>query len=112
MAKKKVVEVLGKKYVWGPDIDFDKEVVLDQNGVRYTNARIDEMVREIEEFGPYVGRPSLTAPAVHSPEVKARVPKSLKKRLEAEAKRRGKTPSILIRQALEEFLAKNSEIQK
>jgi hypothetical protein len=104
---KEIYTILGKKYHWGPDIDFDKEVVLDHNGVRYTNARIDEMVREIEEFGPYVGRPSLTAPAVHSPEVKARVPKSLKKRLEAEAKRRGKTPSVLIRQALEEFL-KNS----
>ena len=104
--------VLAKKYNEGPDIDFDKEVVLDKNGVRYTNARIDEMVREIEEFGPYVGRPSLTAPAVHSPEVKARVPKSLKKRLEAGAKRLGKTPSVLIRQALEEFLAKNSQSQK
>jgi len=103
--------VVEKKYIEGPDIDFDKEVVLDQNGVRYTNARIDEMVREIEEFGPYVGRPSLTAPSVHSPEVKARVPKSLKKRLEAEAKRRGKTPSVLIRQALEEFL-NNSNTKK
>ncbi len=105
--EKKIYTILGKEYVLDPDVDFDKEVVLDQNGVRYTNARIDEIVGEIEEFGPYVGRPSLTAPAVHSPEVKARVPKSLKKRLEAEAKRRGKTPSVLIRQALEEFL-KNS----
>jgi predicted DNA-binding protein len=43
--------------------------------------------------------------------VKARVPKSLKKRLEAEAKRRGKTPSVLIRQALEEFL-NNSNSKK
>ena len=103
---KKIYTILGKEYVLGPDIDFDKEVVLDKNGVRYTNARINEMVREIEEFGPYVGRPSLTAPAVHSPEVKARVPKTLKKKLEAEAQRRGQTPSVLIRQALEEFLAK------
>ena len=104
MKRKENNSILVKNYNEGPDIDFDKEVVLDQNGVRYTNARIDEMVREIEEFGPYVGRPSLTAPAVHSPEVKARVPKSLKKKLEAEAKRLGKTPSVLIRQALEEFL--------
>ena len=105
MDEKAPLKILGKAYVWGPDIDFDKEVVLDNNGERYTNARIDAMVKEIEEHGPYVGRPSLTAPTVHSPEIKARVPAPLKEKLEAAAAARGQTPSALIRQAVEEFLA-------
>jgi len=108
MVEKKPIEILGKKYEWGPDIDFDKEVVLDQNGERYTNARIDAMVKDIEEHGPYVGRPSLTAPTVHSPEIKARVPAPLKEKLEEVAQARGETPSALIRKAVEEFLAKSS----
>ena len=108
MSEKKPLKILGKDYVWGPDVDFDKEVFLDQNGVRYTNARIDAMVKEIEEHGPYVGRPSLTAPNVHSPEIKARVPAPLKEKLEATAQARGETPSALIRQAVEEFLSKSS----
>ena len=105
MKRKEQQPVLEKKYEEGPDIDFDKEVVLDNNGERYTNARIDAMVKEIEEHGPYVGRPSLTAPTVHSPEIKARVPAPLKEKLEAAAAARGQTPSALIRQAVEEFLA-------
>jgi len=108
MKRKDVSPVLAKKYVEGPDIDFDKEVVLDSNGERYTNARIDAMVKEIEEHGPYVGRPSLTAPNVHSPEIKARVPAPLKEKLEELAHSRGETPSALIRRAVEEFLAKSS----
>ena len=108
MKRKETSQILVKKYEEGPDVDFDKEVFLDQNGVRYTNARIDAMVKEIEEHGPYVGRPSLTAPTVHSPEIKARVPAPLKEKLEATAQARGETPSALIRQAVEEFLAKSS----
>lgn len=105
MKRKDVSPVSAKRYEEGPVIDFDKEVVLDRNGERYTNARIEAMVKEIEEHGPYVGRPSLTAPTVHSPEIKARVPAPLKEKLEATAAARGQTPSALIRQAVEEFLA-------
>ena len=108
MKRRSVAQTRSSKYIEGPDVDFDKEVFLDQNGVRYTNARIDAMVKEIEEHGPYVGRPSLTAPTVHSPEIKARVPAPLKEKLEAAAQARGETPSALIRQAVEEFLAKSS----
>lgn len=108
MDNKTPLKIFGRDYVWGPDVDFDKEVFVDNNGERYTNARIDEMVRDIEEFGPYVGRPSLTAPSVHSPEIKARVPAPLKEKLEAAAQSRGETPSALIRQALEEFLQRTT----
>jgi hypothetical protein len=43
-----VIEVQEKvEYVVGPDIDFDVEVVLDKQGNRITEARAQEMAREI-----------------------------------------------------------------
>ena len=51
-----------------------------------------------------VGRPSLTGPSQVSPGIKARVPETLKLALDREAKRHGKTPSALIREALEDYL--------
>ncbi len=51
------------------------------------------------------GRPSLSAPRVHSPQLKVRVPVKLKAVLELEAQRRGETTSTLIREALEKYLA-------
>lgn len=90
------------KYTIGRYVDLDKEVVLDTNGRRITEARARQIAKEVHEFA--VGRPSLTSPGVHSPEIKARVPMKLKKSLQREAKRRGQTSSALVRQAIEEFL--------
>ena len=90
-------------YELGRNIDLDLEIVLDRDGTRITEKRAEEIVQEVLNS---VGRPSLTGPARHSPEVKARVPERLKVALDAEAKRRGETPSALLRIALEEFLAK------
>lgn len=91
------------KYVLGRDINLDLEIVLDRDGTRITEKRAEEIAQEVLKS---VGRPSLTGSATHSPEVKARVPKKLKVALDIEAKRRGQTPSALLRLALEEFLAK------
>lgn len=90
------------KYTLGRDVDLDKEVVLDTNGRRITEARARRIARETHDL--VVGRPSLSSPGVHSPEIKARVPMKLKKSLQREAKRRGQTSSELVRQAVEEFL--------
>jgi predicted HicB family RNase H-like nuclease len=90
------------KYVLGRDIDLDKEVVRDSRGKRITSKRAEKLVEEV--IAQAVGRPSLTGPSKVSPEIKARVPEKLKLALEQEAKRQGKTPSALIRQALEEYL--------
>ena len=90
------------KYTLGPDVDLEKEVILDSNGRRITQARARQMVRHTLEQA--AGRPSLTGAGIRSPEVKARVPLKLKKSLQREAKRRGQTSSELVRQALEEFL--------
>lgn len=90
------------KYSWGKDVDLNKTVVLDKQGKRLTNARAEKIAQEIVKQA--TGRPSLTGPKKVSPEVKARVPQKLKIKLEREAKRRGETPSALIREALEIYL--------
>ena len=92
-----------EKYVWGKDVDLNKTVILDKQGNRLTNARAEKISHEIIKQA--TGRPSLTGPKKVSPEVKARVPHKLKVRLEREAKRRGETPSVLIREALESYLS-------
>lgn len=89
-------------YTLGRNVNLDKEVVLDSNGRRITEARARQIARQTHDLA--VGRPSLSSPGVHSPEIKARVPMKLKKSLQREAKRRGQTSSELVRQAIEEFL--------
>ena len=91
------------KYVFGPDIDLDKEVVLDKRGRRITEARAQQIARQILRENS-AGRPSLTGAKIVSPEIKARVPQGMKDKLDREAKKLGVTPSVLIRQALEEYL--------
>ena len=92
-----------EKYIWGKDVDLNKTVILDKQGNRLTNARAEKISQQIIKQA--TGRPSLTGPKKVSPEVKARVPQKLKVRLEREAKRRGETASVLIREALESYLS-------
>ena len=91
------------KYRVDKDVDLKKTVILDKSGKRLTDARAERIARETIER--VVGRPSLTGIAKISPEIKARVPEKLKIKLEKEAKRRGETTSVLIREALENFLS-------
>lgn len=83
-------------------IDLDCEVILDKSGRRVTNSYVEKILKQ--DMGVIIGRPSLTGPKIHSPEIKARVPKKLKAALEKEAKRRGETSSSIIRAALEKYL--------
>jgi hypothetical protein len=85
------------KYQIGKDVNLRKEVVRDLSGQRITNRRVKKIVKEVRQ--KTAGRPSLTKPNVISPEVKARVPIALKR-----AKKRGKSPSEVIRLALERYL--------
>ena len=102
-ALKDEVTISGVKYVFGPDVDLDVEVVLDKRGRRITEARAQQIARQILRENA-AGRPSLTGAKIVSPEVKARVPQGMKDKLDREAKKLGVTPSALIRQALEEYL--------
>jgi len=94
-----------RKIKVGPDVDLDSDVVLLPNGVRLTNKLAAKMARDA--IKQVVGRPSLTAVAVESPQLKVRVPVKLKKAIEKEAKRRGETTSTIVREVLQErFLQK------
>ena len=106
MRKPPIYRIAGRDYVQGRDINLSKEKLFNSKGQRITEELLDEVVQE--SFVRGIGRPSLTAPTVHSPEIKARVPAPLKEKLEKVAQARGETPSALIRQAVEEFLRKTS----
>ena len=45
--KKEEITISGIKYVVGPDVDLDVEVVLDKQGNRLTNQRAEEISQEI-----------------------------------------------------------------
>ena len=88
------------KYVLGPDVDLDAEIVLLPDGTRLTNKLAAKMARDA--IKQVRGRPSLTAAAVESPQLKVRVPVKLKKAIDKEAKRRGLTASMVVRETLQE----------
>ena len=95
----------GREYTLGPDIDLDKEVVLDSSGVRITEARAQDLAEYvIQEYEKQPGRPSLTGKSQHSPQISFRVPESLAKRAEELAVKQGKTVSQLGREALVRYL--------
>ena len=91
------------KYRVGKDVDLQQTLVVDKSGKRLTNARSEKIAQEVIERA--VGRPSLSGLSKESPLVRARVPETLKAKLVKEAKRRGETPSELIREALESYLS-------
>lgn len=95
---------MSAKYIIGPDIDLDVEIVRDKSGERITEARAKELAAAaLIRAG--AGRPSLTSPGRRSPEVKARVPAELRDRLKAAAEQRGISTSALVREALDRYLA-------
>jgi hypothetical protein len=90
----------------GPDIDLEKEVILDSKGRRVDQSYIEQAMQEVEEeLAKRAGRPSLTGTSAHSPHVSFRIPPELKARAEEAARERGTTVSKLAREALEHFLA-------
>lgn len=90
----------------GPEIDLDREVILDGDGRRIDQAYVDEVVQAAHEYlDRKAGRPSLTGRSVHSPQVTFRVTPELKARAEHEARLRGTTVSQLAREAFERYLA-------
>ena len=100
MAKK-----VKSKYTVGPDVDLDREVIRLKNGKRLTNKLAEKMAKDA--IKKVVGRPSLSGLSIKSPQLKLRIPVKLKKAIEKEAKRRGETPSTVVREVLlESFLLK------
>lgn len=92
--------------ITGPEVDVDREIVLDSKGRRIDRDYIERALSEVEEdIVRRAGRPSLTGRHQHSPHVSFRVTPELKTRAEQAARARGITVSQLAREAFERFLA-------
>jgi hypothetical protein len=98
--KKDMGAKVKSKFVVGPDVDLNSEIVLLPDGTRLTNKLAAKMARDA--IKQVRGRPSLTGVSVESPQLKVRVPVKLKKAIEKEAKRRGETTSTVVREVLQE----------
>jgi hypothetical protein len=86
----------------GPDVDLDQEDVRLADGTRLTTEVAAQIVQDARRAA---GRPSLTGPGKHSPQVSARVPAELRDAAERQARHEGKSVSQLIRELLERYLA-------
>jgi len=94
-----VVEVVD-----GGDIDLDAEDVRLPDGTRLTEAGAQALAQEILHATGR-GRPSLTAPGEHSPQLRLSVPADLHHRLKARAATEHRSMSRVAREALERYLA-------
>ena len=86
----------------GPDVNLDRDDVRLADGTRLTTEAAAQIVTDARRA---TGRPSLTGPGKHSPQVSARVPAELRDAAERQARREGKSVSQLIRELLERYLA-------
>jgi hypothetical protein len=110
-AKHKTLSSIGIDETRDEDyVDLDKEIIYLPNGIRLTNAIAEKWAAEAESK-PF-GRPSLTAAGETSPEIKARVPKSMKADLETIAEQAGVNVSAVIRMALYEYIDKHIDLEK
>ena len=92
--------------VTGPDIDLEKDVVLDSDGRRIDHAYVDDAVTAAHTvLDKRAGRSSLTGKAEHSPQVTFRIPPEMKAKAERAAREKGTTVSKLAREAFESYLA-------
>jgi hypothetical protein len=64
----------------------------------------EEIGRLVDAAHRMVGRPSLTAPGKHSPNLTLRLPENMNERLNDVAARTGRRRSQIVREALQEYL--------
>ena len=91
------------RYQPGPDVDPDTEKIRDRKGNLVDEAYIERAVADVHAHLA-AGRPSLTAPGQHSPQVSFRVPATLRAAALGRAQAEGKTVSALAREAFEQYL--------
>lgn len=84
------------------DIDLDKEVVLNADGTRYTEAQAAADAADIIERQGR-GKPSLSGRGT-SPQIGIRLPAELRERLAECASAEGRRESELVRDAIERYL--------
>jgi predicted HicB family RNase H-like nuclease len=108
MTKKVKIKVSADEtqtYELGPDVDLEAEDIRDSQGRRITQDYVEQAVADTYERLSR-GRPSLSGRGEHSPEVRARVPRQLKEQLTRAAEEQGRSPSAVVREALERYLEK------
>jgi hypothetical protein len=91
--------------ITGPEVDLQREVIIDSRGRRVDQAYVDEALAEVEEdVRRRAGRPSLSGTSERSPHVTFRVTPEMKARAEAAAREQGISVSALARLAFESYL--------
>ena len=94
----------------GPDVEV-REVDLDREDMRFRGERLTEVRAEAvaeEVLSRTPGRPSMSGPGQKSPSVTVRLPKGERTRLDAVAAKQGRRPSAVIREALDEYMARHA----
>lgn len=91
------------------DVDLDTQVVRLKDGRRLTNELAEQLaaktLAEARRRNLVPGRKSLSGGATHSPRVQFRLPDSLRAAAEKRAAEEGVSLSVLVREALEHYLA-------
>lgn len=95
----------GKKYVAGPYVDLEKEVVRDKKGRRIDQAYVDRVIESADAVRP-PGRPTLSGKPGASPQIAVRLPAETYDRAVELAEARGITLASLAREAVETFVKK------
>lgn len=93
----------------GPDVDLDAEDIRLADGTRLTPEVAEQIVEDVRRV---TGRPSMTGPGRHSPEVSARVPADLRDAAKRRARAEGKSLSRIIRDALELYLRRGGPVRR
>jgi hypothetical protein len=95
---------------FGPDVEVH-EVDLDREDVRFrgdrlTEARAEAVAEEVLSRTP--GRPSLSGVSEKSPSLTIRLPKQERVRLDRLAAEQGRRTSQVVREALDDYLARHT----
>ncbi len=107
-------DLKGMEFTDGGDIDLDTDDhgFVGDDGARLAEAdmaataeQLAERTERVRAQRAVMGRPSLSAPGTKSPTVNARVPQQTKDALVARAEAEGVGEAVLVRRALEEYLA-------
>ncbi len=101
---KKTVRIDNTEVIDGGSIDLDAEDVRLADGTLLTEARADELAREVLHAAGR-GRPSLSAPGHRSPQLRLAIPERMRDELEARAQAEHRSVSELAREALDRYLA-------
>ena len=95
---------------FGPDVEV-REVDLDREEVRFRGERLTEVRAEAvaeEVLSRTPGRPSLSGVSEKSPSLTIRLPRKERVRLDRLAAEQGRRTSQVVREALDDYLARHT----